>query len=127
MSDAAWLPSSDASQRARTKSNYFAKLVSLYSYWCYRLFKGGAEERRPSMVGIACLGDIILLSCSIPTIPGNVDGKETIRLSRFADLQGRGRQEGSNKQVLDLTKVQQIKFSYGNCAETWGFALLCLQ
>ena len=132
MSDAAWVPSSEQVQKDRTKANYFAPLASLYSYWCLRLVEG-STARRSTMTGITCLGDIILLACSIPSVPGKVTptssttGKEITRQSRFADLQGRGRQQGSDMHILDLTKVKDLAQSYGNCAETWAFDLLCLQ
>ncbi|MCJ1443774.1 MAG: hypothetical protein MMC23_004274 [Stictis urceolatum] len=67
------------------------------------------------------------------TVPGKVTptssttGKEITRQSRFADLQGRGRQQGSDMHILDLTKVKDLAQSYGNCAETWAFDLLRLQ
>lgn len=148
MSDAASLAAAEKTaptQTQRTKANYFAKLAALYSYWCLRLAKSVA--RAPAMTGIACLGDdgVVLLQCSIPAVPGDVadpaahaaateteqqqpvSGKELIRRSRYADLEGRGRREGSHKQILDLTKIGELRQSYGNCAETWSFALCCLQ
>ena len=133
MSDAAWRDSSKPGAGKRDKSNYFAPLASLYSYWCFRLSEGGEDRPAiigPAMTAITCLDDIVLLGCSIPTVPGNVasvGGKELIQKSRFLDLAGRGRQEGSKKQVLDLNKIESVAHNYGNCAETWAFCLICSQ
>lgn len=137
MSDAAWQDTSATTKmivQKRDKNNYYAKLVSLFSYWCFRLaaaIPGGRPALTgPTMTGITCFRDLVLLGCSIPTVPGtvaDVPGKEMIQRSRFISLEGRGRQEGSKKQILDLTKVKTIAQNYGNCAETWAFCLMCMQ
>ncbi|KAF2464115.1 uncharacterized protein BDR25DRAFT_346904 [Lindgomyces ingoldianus] len=125
LSEAAHLPALSPEQKERTKRNYFARLASLYSHWCFRLLDTQDQDRRPAKIGLACVGNVIVLGSCIPRVPQIPEGKEVIRKSRFVDLRARGRQEGSKKQILDPTKAERIAQDYGNCAETWTFALLC--
>jgi hypothetical protein len=122
MSEAAHLNPRDQEQRSRTKRNYYAKLIALYSYWCLRLV---GENRRPTKVGCAFFNDVIILGCCIPEVPEMQMAKEYIRRARFQDLKKRGRYENKTQQKLDVTKVERLLWDYGNCAETWTFALLC--
>lgn len=122
MSEAAHLWSRVKEQRTRTKRNYYARLIALYSHWCLRVV---GENRRPTKVGLACVGDVIVLGCCIPEIPEMPQAKEFVRQLRFANLKTRGRKEGSKRQILDVKKVETMLWDYGNCAETWTFALLC--
>lgn len=122
MSEAAHLWPHEAEQQTRTKRNFYARLIALYSYWCLRLV---GENRRPLKVGLACVNDVIILGCCIPDIPEIGQGKELIRQARYQDLKKRGRHENGMQQRLDVTKVEAVLWDYGNCAETWTFALLC--
>ncbi|KAF2748151.1 hypothetical protein M011DRAFT_467195 [Sporormia fimetaria CBS 119925] len=123
MSEAAHLYPRDAESKMRTKRNYYARLVALFSHWCVRIT---SENRRPMKVGIAVFQDMVVLGSCIPDVPEWGDAKEVVRKARLADLKKRGRWEAGKRQVLEVKKVDSMLWDYGNCAETWSFALLCM-
>lgn len=129
MSEAAYAPRTEAAAAGRTVDSYYALLVSLHKYWCLRV--GGANmDRRPTMTGIFCFDDVMVLGCTLPLVQGMETGaergKETIRQLRVHRLKACGRKDASGRQILDMTKVPFERQDYGNCAETWGFAMFCL-
>jgi hypothetical protein len=124
MSEAAYLSPSHAEFKIRTKRNFYARLIALYSHWCVRLT---GEDRRPARVGMAVFKDAIILGSSIPDVPEMKEAKVFIRRARFYDLKRRGRHEGGKLQMLDIKKVEKmLPRDFGNCSETWTFALLCI-
>jgi hypothetical protein len=129
MSQAAHIPegfthnglSSDMIIQLRTKQDYYAPLISLFSYWCFRLAEGPGEK--PTVVSLFYVNDMIVLGSSIPRIPMQPTAKGVIQKERQKNLK-RCHKPGRNEEIVAIEKAQRSNQEYGHCAESWAMTLL---